>query len=88
MKKLSITRPAGFCSLITSHWVLFNKEFTMRALCIFRGMLVVAEVTKSKKDRCPECFFPTFFVKYNGWLKCIECGFSILETDYKKLNVK
>lgn len=57
----------------------------MRVLCKFRGMLVIAEVTK-REDRegsCPECGSKEFRERY-GWLEC-DCGFAYLKSHIEEL---
>ena len=57
-----------------------------RALCKFRGMLVVAEVsvrTDGQPGRCPECGGSTFR-ENAGWTEC-DCGFAYLSSDVKRL---
>ncbi len=60
---------------------------TLRALCKYRGMLVVATFTRCLRGqlgRCPECQ-GTEFRDEAGWVECYGCGFSILKTDYDKM---
>ena len=57
----------------------------IRALCKYRGMLVIAEFSKCAKGqsgRCPECG-ATEFHEYAGWVEC-DCGFAINKSDYDK----
>lgn len=57
-----------------------------RALCKFRGMLVVAEVsvkTDGQPGRCPECG-ATAFRANAGWIEC-DCGFAYLASDVERL---
>jgi len=57
---------------------------TRRALCKINGMLVIAEFVLNKgKSGCPNCRKDNFDTRY-GWIECGECGFGILESDYKK----
>ncbi len=60
-----------------------------RALCKFRGMLVIAEVRPSRpgspyRRGCPECHRKEFWREHGGWMEC-ECGFAILTTDYDRV---
>ena len=58
----------------------------IRALCKFRGLLVIAEFSKSNghgEGRCPECGNSEFYTRY-GWVEC-GCGFAINESDYNKI---
>jgi hypothetical protein len=58
----------------------------MNALCIVRGMLVIAEVSKAPEGqgRCHFCGSQTFHERY-GWLEC-DCGdFSILKAHHEKV---
>ena len=56
-----------------------------RALCKFRGMLVVAEVSvrTDGPGRCPECGSSTFR-ENAGWTEC-DCGFAYLSSDVERL---
>lgn len=57
-----------------------------RALCKFRGMLVVAEVsvrTDGQPGRCPACG-STSFRESAGWTEC-DCGFAYLSSDLERL---
>jgi len=57
-----------------------------RALCKFRGMLVIAEVSvrnDGAAGSCPECG-ATRFYKNAGWTEC-DCGFAYLSSDIAKL---
>lgn len=59
---------------------------THRALCKYRGMLVIASFTKCSEgqhNRCPECG-DNMFNDINGWIEC-DCGFAILKTDYDRI---
>jgi hypothetical protein len=58
----------------------------LRALCKYRGMLVVAEVsvrTDGQPGRCPECG-SSVFVENAGWTEC-DCGFAYLSSDVERL---
>jgi len=58
-----------------------------RALCQYRGMLVIMLVKKSsegKKGRCYDCRESQFW-NDNGWVRCTNCGFAILDTDYARI---
>ena len=57
-----------------------------RALCKYRGMLVVAEVTireDGTTGQCPECRATTF-TENGDWTEC-DCGFAYLTSDIKRL---
>lgn len=57
-----------------------------QALCKFRGMLVIAEVSIRKDGQhcsCPECN-STSFTENFGWTEC-DCGFAYLTSDIKRL---
>ena len=57
-----------------------------RALCKFRGMLVVAEVsvrTDGQPGRCPQCGSASFS-EDAGWTEC-DCGFAYLSSDLERL---
>lgn len=52
------------------------------ALCKFRNMLVLMEVTpaKNNKGQCPDCGATEFRDAPHGWVECAnECGFAILK---------
>lgn len=56
------------------------------ALCKFRGMLVIAEITlrtDGEKGHCPECGATEFYERH-GWTEC-ECGFAYLTSHIEKL---
>lgn len=58
----------------------------MRALCKYRGCLVIAEVTRNPcgEGKCPQCG-NSRFREYNGWTECDnECGFAYLTESLKK----
>lgn len=57
-----------------------------RALCKYRGMLVIAEFAQCEDGvdgRCPECG-ATSFNRVGGWVEC-DCGFAINESDYDRM---
>lgn len=55
-----------------------------RALCKFRGMLVIAEVSINPGGgSCPECGSTDFFERH-GWLEC-DCGFAYLKSDVERI---
>lgn len=52
-----------------------------RALCQYRGTLVLMECKPNPDGgSCFDCGGTKFFDD-NGWIRCEECGFAILETD-------
>jgi hypothetical protein len=63
-----------------------SETKSCRALCKFRGMLVVAEVSVRPDltpGRCPECGSEQFTERY-GWTEC-GCGFAYSTNDIQKL---
>jgi hypothetical protein len=58
----------------------------MRALCKFRGCLVIAEVSSNPDGgRCPECG-ASQVQEYYGWMECVgECGFAINKADWDRI---
>ncbi len=58
-----------------------------RALCKYRGMLVIASFCRSPPGQvghCPECR-GIEFREHAGWIECKDCGFAILKTDYSRM---
>jgi hypothetical protein len=57
-----------------------------KALCKFRGMLVLAEVSvrvDKSAGSCPECGGKEFRER-DGWTEC-DCGFAYLTSDVTRL---
>lgn len=58
----------------------------MTALCIVKGMLVIAEVSRVElgEGKCRFCGGQSFHENY-GWLEC-DCGqFAILKEDHERI---
>ncbi len=56
----------------------------MRALCKLHGQLVIAEISRDERAKgCPVCRTDNSH-EYQGWIECMECGFSILLSDMEK----
>ena len=61
-----------------------SNDGLYRALCKWRGALVIAEFRKcqpGQHGKCPECG-GTIFTEHHGWVECEgECGFAINAPD-------
>lgn len=58
-----------------------------RALCQYRGALVIAEVSPNPGGgKCPECGGTTLIESAYGWMECDgECSFAIAKSDWERI---